>query len=207
MTQVATENGGYVLSSQVWQYGTGKSATLVIAVLAENFETAMRRLRDLAVEVQRETSSGQDVTAEYVDLEARLRNLEATRDRIRAFLDEAQTVDEALRVNEQLAQIEGEIEQVKGRMNYLSGRAVYSTITVNLSMAPELSPTPTPVPWSLRRTVDSAVRAQSSLLRFLAEATTWLAVVLGPYIVALVLLVLGVRALVRRRKRGSGGQP
>lgn len=92
-------------------------------------------------------------------------------------------------------------------MNYLSGRAVYSTITVNLSMAPELSPTPTPVPWSLRRTVDSAVRAQSSLLRFLAEATTWLAVVLGPYIVALVLLVLGVRALVRRRKRGSGGQP
>lgn len=99
-TQVATENGGCVLSSQAWQYGTGKSATLVIAVLAENFETAMRRLRDLAVEVQRETSSGQDVTAEYVDLEARLRNLEATRDRIRAFLDEAQTVDEALRVNE-----------------------------------------------------------------------------------------------------------
>ena len=142
------------------------------------------------------------MTAEFVDLESRLRNLEATRDRLRTFLDDAQDVDEALAVNRELSQIEAEIEQVRGRMNYLSGRATYSTISVNLSM-PYDTPTPTPTPWSLARTFNSAVKAQGSLLRFLAEAVTWLVIVFGPYLVVLAIIILVIRALLRRRKQSG----
>ena len=39
---------------------------------------------------------GEDVTEEFVDLEARLGNLEATAARLRTFLDESRTVEEAL---------------------------------------------------------------------------------------------------------------
>jgi hypothetical protein len=200
--QIAVDNGGYVLNSQSWQTGEVKAGTITIAVRAENFETAMRRLSDTAIEVLRETSSGQDVTAEYVDLDSRLSSLEATRDRLRTFLDDAQDVDEALAVNRELSQIETEIEQVQGRMNYLSGRAAYSTIAINLSMAYDV-PTPTPTPWSLGRTFNSAVKAQGALLRFLAEAATWLVVVLGPYLVVLAIIIVIVRALLRRRKKSG----
>jgi hypothetical protein len=202
IAQIAVDNGGYVLNSQSWQTGEVKAGAITIAVRAENFEAAMRRLSDTSLEVLRETSSGQDVTAEFVDLESRLRNLEATRDRLRTFLEEAQDVDEALAVNRELSQIEAEIEQVRGRMNYLSGRATYSTITINLSMPYDV-PTPTPTPWSLGRTFDSAVKAQGALVRFLAQAATWLIVVFGPYLVVLAIIILIVRALVRRRKQSG----
>jgi hypothetical protein len=202
IAQIAVDNGGYVLSTQTWQAGEAKAGTATIAVRAENFDAAMRRLRDSSIEVLRESSSGQDVTAEFVDLESRLRNLEATRDRLRTFLDDAQNVEDALAVNQQLSQIEAEIEQVQGRMNYLSGRAAYSTISINLSM-PYDAPTPTPTAWSLGRTFNSAVKAQGALLRFLAEAATWLVIVLGPYIVVLAIIILIVRALLRRRKKSG----
>jgi hypothetical protein len=200
--QIAVDNGGYVLNSQSWQTGEVTAGTITIAVRSENFETTMRRLGDIAIEVLSETSSGQDVTAEYVDLDSRLSSLEATRDRLRTFLDDAQNVDEALAVNRELSQIETEIEQVRGRMNYLSGRATYSTISINLSM-PYDAPTPTPTPWSLGRTFNSAVKAQGALLRFLADAATWLVIVFGPYLVVLAIIILIVRALMRRRKKSG----
>jgi hypothetical protein len=204
--QIAADNGGYILSSQSWQVGEGKAASITIAVLAENFETAQRRLRAIAIEVQTENSSGQDVTAEYVDLESRLRNLEATRDRIRTFLDQATTVEEALRVNQELSAIEAEIETVKGRMVYLQGRSAYSTIAISLSMPQPAAPTPTPSRWSLGPTISSAVRSQTRLVQFLLEAGTWLVVVLGPYALALALVIVGIRALALRRKRRRSAQ-
>jgi hypothetical protein len=206
IAQIAVDNGGYVLSSQSWQYGIGKAASMTIAVRAENFEAAMRRIGDLAIEIVSETSSGEDVTSEYVDLESRLTNLEATRDRLRTFLDEAKTVEEALEVNAELSRIEEEIEQVKGRMKYLEGRSAYSTISVSLEEPEIVTPTPTPTltptptPWTLSTTVKSAVRAQTGLFHFLLEAVTWLLLVLGPYIVVFVLIVLGIRALTRGRR-------
>ena len=84
-TQVVEDVGGYIISSRVWyqeHYGENlKYATITIGVPVDEFERALRRLRELAVRVLDETASGQDVTDEYVDLESRLENLTATRDR------------------------------------------------------------------------------------------------------------------------------
>jgi hypothetical protein len=96
LTQIVADTGGYIVSNRVWFEETGgksfKYATYTIGVPVDAFEVALRRLRTMALKVEDETASGQDVSEEYVDLESRLRNLEATRDRIRGFLDQAQTV-------------------------------------------------------------------------------------------------------------------
>lgn len=225
VTQIAVDNGGYVLSSQAWFEGDVKLATLTIAVRSEMFEVAMRRLREIAIEVLRENTSGQDVSSEYVDLESRLRNLEATRERIAGFLDRAKTVQEALKINEDLAQIEAEIEQVKGRMNFLAGRSAFSTITVTIQIPVEIPPTPTPTPtstptptptptatltptpWSPAYTLDSAVKTQTGLLRGLTDAALWIGIVLLPYAVVGGGIVFGVRAVVRRRPPSHNPTP
>lgn len=217
VTQIAVDNGGYVLSSQAAQDTRGAmNATLTIAVRADQFETAMRRLRQIALEVQQETSSGQDVTSEYVDLNSRLSNLEATRDRIAKLLDAAKTVDEALTINQQLSDIEGQIEQVKGRMTYLTGRSAFSTITVNLNQKVDATPTPTPTitptpsptpPWSLDPTLKDATNAQVGLVRALLTLFVWIIVVPGPYLLVIGLAVWGFSAWQKRRARPAPPAP
>ncbi len=198
ITQVAVDNGGYIISSQTWSAGERKSGTIQIAVRSEKFETAIRRLRDIGLEVLRESASGEDVTGEYVDLESSLRNLEATRDRIASFLEETKTVEEALDVNAELAEIEAEIEQTKGRMKYLSGRAAFSTITINLEMP--LERPPVSAPDTLIGRIQQAVTTQGQVFRSLLNGLIWLVIVPGPYALALAIIVYVARRASRNSK-------
>ncbi len=216
VSQVVTDVQGYTISSRVWfqeYYGTNyKYATLTIGVPADQFETALRRLRGLAERVADDTASGQDVTDQYVDLQSQLTNLEATRDRIKSFLDQARTVDEALRINQQLSDVEVQIEKIKGQMNYLSNRSAFSTITINLEpVLPEIvqtpTPTPTPVPiqalgpWDPSRTTREATYTLVSAYRIVVEFLIWVFVVVVPILGPPVLLIWLVAWVLKRRSR------
>ena len=141
VTSLAASQGGYILSSNIWYKDNFPYANLRMAVPSANFEATLNLLRGFAIKVNSENASGQDVSAEYADLQSRLTNLEATRDRVRAFLDDATTVEELLKINQTLSDLEGQIEQVKGQMKFYEGRAAFSTIDVTLN--PQY-PTPTP---------------------------------------------------------------
>lgn len=75
--QVTARAGGNILSSEINQEGDGGSvsADLVLSVPSEGFEETLDELRDLGSEVTTDTVEGEDVTEEFVDLEARERNL------------------------------------------------------------------------------------------------------------------------------------
>jgi len=113
VTQMAADNGGYIISSQTWDSDGYKHATLRLGVPSSAFEQSLNFLRTLAVQVLKEATSGQDVTADYTDLQTRLTNLEATAARVREFLVDAKTVEESLRINQQLSELEGQIAQVQ----------------------------------------------------------------------------------------------
>jgi hypothetical protein len=223
-TQIVGDVGGYIISSRVWYQdsnGTNyKYATISIGVPVDQFETAMRRLRGLALRVLDENASGQDVTSEFVDLQSQLGNLEATRDRIRSFLDDAKTVEESLRINQELTNIEAQIEQVKGRMNFLTGRSSYSTITINLEpKLPELTPTPTstitptptprptrtPTVWEPGKTFDSAKNTVTSAYQGIIEALIWVLVVFVPIFLPPALIIWAIWKFVTRKRKPAGG--
>lgn len=212
--QVVGDVRGYIISSRSW-YQTGpdgenyKYATVSIGVPADQFETAMRRFRAVALRVLDENASGQDVSDEYVDLQSQLVNLEATRDRIRKFLDEAQSVEESLRVNNELSKIEAQIEKVKGRMNYLSNRSAFSTITVTFEPdIPPLPPTPTrtPVPtatpkqWNPGETAQAATKSLTSIYQALVELAIWIFIVIVPLLAPPALVAWGIFKLATRKK-------
>lgn len=195
--QVAGDSDGYVISSEVYGDDDTKSATVTIAVRADQFEAAMERLRGIAIEVLSESATGQDVTGEFVDLESRLRTLEATRARIQGFLDQAQTVEEALDVNRELTSIDEEIETVRGRMKYLSGRAAFSTITVQIRLDPPEEEAA--APFSAAETLNQAIKAQAAIVQGLIQLLIWLVIVPGPYLVIGGLVFAGVRLWSKRR--------
>ena len=195
-------SGGYVVSSKTWNNGDAKSATLTMGVPSDQFEAVQRQLRALAVKVESDTSSGQDVSDEYVDLQSRLTNLEATAARIREFLDKATKVSDALEVNQQLSDVEGQIEQIKGRMQYLKDRSAFSTMVVNFE--PQ-RPTPAPEAWQPGKTIEKAADSAGGLLRNLVDAAIWLIVAYGPIVIPLaIVLALVVRTQRKRSKHGPG---
>jgi hypothetical protein len=195
---LAEGNGGWVVNSYVFQADEfAKSGTITVRVPAEGFQSALDAISEMAIEVQSLSTSGQDVTEEYVDLDARLGNLEATAERVRGFLDEAETVEEALAVSSRL---EGEIESIKGRMQYLSQSAAFSTITANLT--PDALAQPVQIGgWQPVGVAKEALEALISGLQTLANILIWLAI----YILPIALLIgipayLIVRAVRNRRR-------
>jgi hypothetical protein len=216
VTQVAIDAFGYVLSMRTWYKDDFKYATVTIGVPSEEYETALRRVRAIALRVLDESASGTDVTDMYVDLQSRLRNLEATEITIRSFLEKADTVEESLRVNKELSEITEQIEEIKGKMNYLRDRAAYSTITVSLepqlptptpTFTPTITPTPTatptatPIVWKPNETFGEASSILARILRGLGNLVIWLVVVLGPFLVPL-LLIVWLAIWLRRKDKG-----
>ena len=193
--------GGWVVSSNVYQYGQTKAGTIAIRIPIEQFDAGMRQIKDASLEVRSETTNSQDVTEEYVDLEARLANLEATADRVRNFLDEARNVEEALAVNQELSRLEGEIESLKGRMTFLSQSAAFSSLTVDLT-PDELSQPIEIAGWRPGGVAKSAIEALISAFQGVANIAIWGFLFCLPLglLVGIPLFFVG-RFVYRRRRR------
>jgi hypothetical protein len=130
VVDVAKSHGGFVLSTSVEDQGD-RSGTVVIRVPAGSFEEALADARALG-EVVREQVSGEDVSQEFVDLEARLRNFEAQESVLLDLMAESDSVADTLRVQRELQDVQLEIERLRGRLRYLRDQTDLSTITLRL---------------------------------------------------------------------------
>jgi hypothetical protein len=207
LTQIAAmadSSGGWVVSSNVYQStDTSKTGYIQIRVPAEGFQSVLDAIAGMAVEVTNLSTSGQDVTEEYIDVSARLGNLEATAARLRTFLDESRNVEEALAVNVELSRVEGEIEALKGRMQYLEQSSAFSSITVNVT--PDELAQPIQVGgWEPTGVAKEAVEALVNMLQLLANAAIWFVIFALPILLVIaipfVLLIWLIKRL-RRRER------
>lgn len=133
--QIAGTMGGYIVSSSVYQEGGRTFGSVVIRVSADRFDSTLSAIREMAVEVARETTSSTDVTEEYIDLAARKRNLERTEQQLLELMERAGTVEELLDVQRELTRVRGEIEQLEARMRYLEQTSAMSLIEVFLREA------------------------------------------------------------------------
>ena len=137
ITGIATARGGFIQSSSVTERGDGTySGDISVRVPVEKFEETMGEIKKLATVVRHETSSGQDVTEQYTDLEAQLRNAKAQEEVYLEILKQAKTVEEILQVQQYLGQIRAQIESYEGRLKYLQNMTSYSTISVALEEEP-----------------------------------------------------------------------
>jgi hypothetical protein len=202
ITQMVEANGGWVVSSSLYQYSdTAKTGDITVRVPSDGYNSALEAVKGMALEVTDESSSGQDVTDEFVDLSSRLANLEATAARVRNFLDETKNVEEALAVNVELSRLEGDIEVIKGRMQYLSQSASFSTISIHLT--PDEASRPIEVAgWRPQGVARDAVESLVDALQGLANFLIWFAIYALPLLLIIgVPIWLFVRFIVRRRRR------
>jgi plastocyanin len=135
ITTLADTYGGFVVNSNVQEDQSRLYGNISIRVLSTHFEDALADLRAMAVDVKSESTSGQDVTEEYTDLDAKLRNLQAAEAQLLKLMEQAGNVTEILSVQKELVATRGEIEQTKGRMQYLEQSSDLALIQITLEQS------------------------------------------------------------------------
>lgn len=212
---MAESAGGFVVNSNTYQ-STGYNgrkvphATLTVRVPAGQLDSIMDRIKGLtpdpSEDVLSENVSGQDVTAEYTDLESRLRNLEAAEAALVELMEQAQDTEDVLDVFDELTYYRGEIESVKGRMKYLEESAALSAITVEIVAKESIQPIEI-AGWEPKGTVKKAVEALINTGQTLVDGLIWLGIYCLPFLIPLGVAIHFLIRLIRKRKaRKQAGQ-
>lgn len=131
---LADRYGGYVVSSSSSAGGeedTMQSGVIALRIPASSFERALADAAALGTVKNRQIQT-QDVTEEYVDLQARIVNAESQVRALRDLLARAKTVEEILQVQQYLAMAQGDLESLKGRLRYLEEHTSFSTLTLTI---------------------------------------------------------------------------
>ncbi|HUS69835.1 MAG TPA: DUF4349 domain-containing protein [Anaerolineae bacterium] len=204
--RLASELGGYVSDLQSWRQDDQMAATVTVRILAASFDQARERIKELAIEVESENASGQDVTEEYVDLEARLNNLEVAEQELLELLASAQEThkdaESILAIYNEITNVRMQIEQIKGRMQYLESASELATLTITVT--PEEIEEPVVEPgWEPLRQARDALRTLVNALKGLITVLIWVVLLFLPLaaILALPLILVWLVWYLRRRRR------
>lgn len=186
--------GGYISGSQAQADSAERLRTgqVTFQVPADHLDDVITQLRRVGT-AQDLVMTGNDVTLQYVDLQARLRNTEAQRDAMLTLMSQAHTVGDIIQVQNQLGQITGQIEQIKGQLAYFDHTTTYATIAVTIREAAASAHTDE---WGLRT---AALQGLHNFVAVLAFILIALGTVAPLIIVALVGFVSWRLALRWRR--------
>jgi len=172
--QLAVSLGGDVLSVSESGTSDNRNASLSIRVPSRSFQEAIRQIRALDGEVQSSNVSGQDVTDQFVDLQARLTAKQAEEARYNALLVRANTIDEILKIDSALSNVRTQVEQLTGQINSIKARTDYSTISMSVSPLTLLAPAEQGRAWDPAKTLARAVAALAAMMQVLGDIAIWL---------------------------------
>ncbi|OGZ08253.1 MAG: hypothetical protein A3D65_02790 [Candidatus Lloydbacteria bacterium RIFCSPHIGHO2_02_FULL_50_13] len=131
--------GGQIGNSNFREYSSGsRSGEITIWVPSARFDEAMAELKRLALRVDNESIAASDVSAQFVDLEARLKTLRAAEEQYLEIMKRSGKLSDVLDVTRELSNTRTQIEQIEGRRDYLSRQVALSSISITLTQ--EASP-------------------------------------------------------------------
>jgi Flp pilus assembly protein TadB len=167
----------------------------VVRVPAPQFDAAMAQIRSTGSRVVAEKMTGQDVTEEFIDLEARIKTQKALEAQFLEIMKEAKKVPDALEVQRQIADVRTEIEKLEGRKRFLENRASLSTITVNLQTPTAIAVNTSGFGRSIREAVADSIAVAIAIVLFLIQFV----IVMIPVFILIILPLWFVGRVVLRR--------
>jgi Domain of unknown function (DUF4349)/Putative zinc-finger len=134
MDQVVKRYSGYVGDLSISApTDSARRLTANLRLPAAQLDAALAELKTLG-RVESESQSGQDVTAQYVDLEARLSNARKTEQRLIDLLGQRTgKLSDVLEVETELSRIREEIERMEGERRLLSKQVEYATLSATIT--------------------------------------------------------------------------
>lgn len=209
LQRLADVSRGYIAESNIsGSDDHGWTARVVLRIPQNNFSSVYNEIRELGT-LREERQWSNDVTAEFVDLEARLKVLQMHEQTLMDLQSKAQKFEDWERLQSRLIDVRIQIEQIQGRMRVLNNMVDFATLNISLYQPPkgkEITPREEPsLGQRMIRAFQESARAvwafAETLLVFLAAAL--------PVFGFMVLLAIAVYLLVRafRSRQGPGAPP
>lgn len=132
--RLAAARGGYVekLDAKA-QTGSARELSATLRIPAKQLDGFLADLRKLG-HVEEESRGNEEVSAQYVDLQARLKAARATEQRLIELLGtRTGKLSDVLEAERELARVRGEIESMQGENAVLVHRVSYASVQVELS--------------------------------------------------------------------------
>jgi len=113
--------------------GSGRTLSATLRVPADQLDATLSEIKTLG-RVESESQSGQDVTSQYVDLQARLTNARNTEQRLTDLLrDRTGKLSDVLAVEQELDRVRGEIERMEAERKNMSNQVSFATLNATIS--------------------------------------------------------------------------
>lgn len=122
---------GYISNESANSYGERTEKRLSIRIPTDQLDGLLEKIQAHAVKIENTNIRSEDITEQYIDVEARLKTKKELEIRYTELLKQAKNVQEILELERELANVRGEIESMQGRLNYLSDRVALSTLNVS----------------------------------------------------------------------------
>ena len=205
IVSIAEAHHGFVVTSEAKQRDSQEPAQrtldikLVVRIPENEFGAALDQIRGLGGNISEAKISGEDVTEQFIDLEARIKTQKALELQFLQIMKQASKIADAMEVQQQIAEVRTDIEKLEGRKRFLENRSSLSTITVNIITPKPMVVVPTTgFRHSVGEAVSESIDVGAAILLFFVR----FAIVMIP-IAGLVLLPGGliVRYVMRRTKR------
>jgi hypothetical protein len=132
LKNLAAQNGGYISSTNIQEnYNKRLSGSVILRVPAAEFDSTLTGVKALGT-TKSVSTQGQDVTEEYVDLQAQKVSYQNQLAQYNEIMKKAVKVEDVITVQQQIDRVQTELNRLEGRLKYLDSRINFSTITVSL---------------------------------------------------------------------------
>jgi hypothetical protein len=200
LTALVQGSGGFVAAATVQEVDEEDDQpfiSMTARVPADRLTATLTAIREEADRVVSESLSSQDVTEEFVDIDAQLRNLRALETELLALLAELRDNTDAdpsklLEVFDQIRQTRGEIERLEGRKQLLENLVAMATLQIGITPTLASAPIVGEPAWepltvakgALRDTVGALQTVADFLIRFALNVLPILVITVGPFALA-----------------------
>ncbi|MDB4895363.1 MAG: hypothetical protein JWN15_1625, partial [Firmicutes bacterium] len=187
--QVVRASGGYVQETK--QSGTqqqGRTINMTVRVPASQYGSVIDLINGLGDVTQRREWT-EDVTEQYVDLEARIKTQQLHLQQLNKLYERSGSIKEMMDLEQEISRVTADLESMQGKIKVLASRVDFSTISVNLYEPG--APAPIAAPRNVWERVKLGFRSSTSgLANFTGDLAVFLAILLP--VLAYVLVLGGV---------------
>lgn len=198
--QLVEKYGGYIANADIGRMqGERRKGTWTLRVPVANFEAVLDSAGEIGVPVSRSQNS-QDISEEYVDLQARIANKKKLEARLIQLLERPDDkIQHVIEVEKELARVREGIERMEGRLRYLSDRVELTTIT--LAVREEKEYTPPQAPTFSNRISKAWNSSLDNSRRFVEDSTVLMVANFVPLLIWLIILAIAFVWIRRHLKK------